>query len=159
MIWTDRAERFFADYEDYHRDPRNEWCHYIGVPMILFGLLGILWPLGVWHADLSIYGLSDQYPIEGIWAVGLVLAASIFYLWMDFKRGALFGFVLQFALAPAATMTLKTAWILFVVGWIFQLMGHFVFEKRSPAFLSNLVQVFVAPIWIFARLTGRSKAT
>jgi uncharacterized membrane protein YGL010W len=155
MRWTHRAEQFFTDYEDYHRNSRNEWCHFIGIPMIVFGLLGLLWPLGVWSVDMSIYGLSEQYPIPGIWAVLLVFAASIFYLWMDLKWGAVFGFILQFALVPAAAMTASTAWALFIGGWIFQFIGHFVFEKRSPAFLSNLRHVLVAPIWIFARLTGR----
>ncbi len=35
---------------------------------------------------------------------------------------------------------------LFVVGWIFQLVGH-VFEGKPPAFFSNPVYLLVGPYW------------
>jgi uncharacterized membrane protein YGL010W len=39
--------------------------------------------------------------------------------------------------------------ILFVGGWILQLVGH-VFEGRKPALADNLFQIFVAPIFLTA---------
>jgi hypothetical protein len=41
-----------------------------------------------------------------------------------------------------------------VVGWAFQLFGHYVYEKKSPAFLTTLSHLFVGPMWIFARWIG-----
>jgi uncharacterized membrane protein YGL010W len=45
------------------------------------------------------------------------------------------------------------AWIVFAVlfvgGWILQLVGH-VFEGRKPALADNLFQIFVAPIFLAA---------
>ena len=46
--------------------------------------------------------------------------------------------------------------VLFVVGWIFQFIGHYVYEKRAPAFYRNLAHLLVGPLWILAKATGRS---
>ncbi len=34
------------------------------------------------------------------------------------------------------------------MGWIFQGIGHAVYEKRSPAFLRNLVHLLVGPAFL-----------
>ena len=39
--------------------------------------------------------------------------------------------------------------VLFVGGWILQLVGH-VYEGRRPALADNLFQIFVAPIFLAA---------
>jgi uncharacterized membrane protein YGL010W len=39
--------------------------------------------------------------------------------------------------------------VLFVGGWILQLVGH-VYEGRRPALTDNLFQIFVAPIFLVA---------
>jgi uncharacterized membrane protein YGL010W len=41
--------------------------------------------------------------------------------------------------------------LLFVGGWILQLVGH-VFEGRKPALAANLFQIFVAPIFLAAEV-------
>ena len=41
--------------------------------------------------------------------------------------------------------------LLFVGGWIIQLVGH-VFEGRKPALADNLFQIFVAPIFLAAEV-------
>ena len=41
--------------------------------------------------------------------------------------------------------------VLFVGGWILQLVGH-VFEGRKPALVDNLFQIFVAPIFLAAEV-------
>jgi uncharacterized membrane protein YGL010W len=37
---------------------------------------------------------------------------------------------------------------LFVLGWIFQFIGHSVYEHKSPAFLTNVLHLLVGPLWI-----------
>ena len=41
--------------------------------------------------------------------------------------------------------------IFFVGGWAFQLVGHG-FEGRKPALLDNLVQIFVAPVFLMSEI-------
>ena len=37
---------------------------------------------------------------------------------------------------------------LFLLGWIFQFVGHSVYEHKSPAFLTNFLHLLVGPLWI-----------
>ena len=38
-----------------------------------------------------------------------------------------------------------------VVGWIAQYVGHLRYEKKSPAFYTNLSQMLIGPLWVFAK--------
>jgi len=44
---------------------------------------------------------------------------------------------------------------LFVVGWIFQFVGHW-YEKKPPEFLKDWRFLFVGLRWWFAKLRGRA---
>ncbi|MEE8201088.1 MAG: Mpo1-like protein, partial [Candidatus Acidoferrales bacterium] len=37
-----RLERLWANYEEHHRTAGNKWCHLVGIPLIIVGLLGLL---------------------------------------------------------------------------------------------------------------------
>ena len=43
---------------------------------------------------------------------------------------------------------------LFVVGWVFQFIGH-AFERKPPEFLKDWRFLFVGLRWWFAKLAGR----
>ena len=44
----------------------------------------------------------------------------------------------------------KLALALFVVGWVFQFVGHWI-EGNSPAFFRNPVYLLVGPVWLARR--------
>ena len=44
---------------------------------------------------------------------------------------------------------------LFVIGWIFQFVGHLGYEKKSPAFLKNAGHLLVGPLWVLEAAMGR----
>jgi uncharacterized membrane protein YGL010W len=44
---------------------------------------------------------------------------------------------------------------LFVVGWIFQLVGHY-YEKKPPEFFTDWRFLFVGLRWWFAKVRGRA---
>jgi uncharacterized membrane protein YGL010W len=46
--------------------------------------------------------------------------------------------------------------VLFVGGWILQGVGHYVYERNSPAFFRNFVHLAVGQLWILAKATGRA---
>lgn len=47
----------------------------------------------------------------------------------------------------------KASLVIFVLSWIFQFVGHGVFEGRAPALLDNLVQALVmAPFFVFLEI-------
>jgi uncharacterized membrane protein YGL010W len=136
-------EEQMAVYSAYHQDARNKATHFVGVPIIV---LSLFIPL----AWLRIDGVS----------AGMMLAAIVlaYYLALDLALGLamvlVFGALL---LAGERIAALGTAagWIwfavLFVGGWILQLVGH-IFEGRRPALADNLFQVFIAPIFLCAEL-------
>jgi uncharacterized membrane protein YGL010W len=51
---------------------------------------------------------------------------------------------------PAALVSPPVAGGLFVGGWVLQIIGHSVFEKNKPAFLSDPYYLLVGPVWVAA---------
>src|SRR5205814_1307041 len=104
----------FADYASYHQTKGNKWFHRLGIPLIMLTLIGML----------------ARVPFA---AIALILVAEIVYAMLDWRLAAIM-------LVVSAAFYFVGAWIpfwinvaLFVVGWIFQFVGHSVYEKRSPA--------------------------
>jgi len=59
-----------------------------------------------------------------------------------------------FAAAPFVQDLWKAAALLFVVGWIFQFVGHW-FEGKPPEFLRDWRFLFVGLRWWVAKIRGR----
>lgn len=128
----------FADYAAYHRTTGNKWCHRVGIPLIMFSLIGLL-------ARVNLVR-TDDFRLDA--ALVLVFAASIWYFAADWRFGAI---MLAVSLAMWAAAWMVSWWThlaLFVAGWILQFVGHGVFEKRKPAFFRNFVHLLVGPLWI-----------
>jgi uncharacterized membrane protein YGL010W len=41
---------------------------------------------------------------------------------------------------------------LFVLGWSLQFLGHAVFERRRPAFVDDLSQALIGPMFVVAKM-------
>jgi uncharacterized membrane protein YGL010W len=136
-----------AFYAAYHQDARNKATHFIGVPVIM---LSLFIPLAWLRVDAGGF----------IVTAAMVLAAVVltYYFILDLSLGAAM-LVVTAALVWAgdriAALGMTQGWIwfavLFVGGWILQLVGH-VFEGRKPALADNFLQIFVAPIFLCAEL-------
>jgi uncharacterized membrane protein YGL010W len=63
----------------------------------------------------------------------VILASTLYYLRLD---------------AALAAMML--------VASVVSAVGHYVYEKKSPAFFRNVTHLLVGPLWILAKATGRS---
>ena len=139
-----RLQHYFAEYDRYHTTRGNEFCHYLGIPLIILALLGMLR-----HVALGA-GLN----------VGLLLlvAAFLFYLTLSPRLALAMLLVSAGLYALSLWLTLALAAGVFVVGWILQFVGHGVYEKRAPAFLGNLVHLMVGPLWILNRALRLEKA-
>jgi len=134
-------EEQMSTYAAYHQDPRNKATHFIGVPLIVLSLfIPLAWlRLG----DISL-------------AMVLAAAVIVYYLLLDVPLGLamLVVFAVLAWLGERIAMQGAVAgwsWfaVLFVGGWILQLVGH-VYEGRRPALADNLLQIFVAPIFLAA---------
>ena len=124
----------FADYAAYHQTKGNKWFHRFGIPMIVLTLLGMLARVPVW-----------QWITAG---VVLIAIAEAVYFALDWKLGAVMLVVMAIFYLIGAALPLGVNIALFVAGWIFQFIGHSVYEHRQPAFLKNGLHLLVGPLWI-----------
>jgi uncharacterized membrane protein YGL010W len=69
------------------------------------------------------------------------------------------------AIAGLVVLYVVSAWVTwpyaiaaFVVGWIFQFVGH-AYEGKSPAFLTNLLHLLVGPLWVASHLVPKSASS
>lgn len=136
-----------SQYAAYHRDGRNVFTHFIGIPMIVLAVTALLgrpaMPLGDGALMLT--------P-----AVIVYLLSCLFYLRLSFGFGVAMAAILAvFVWAGAWIAALSTtAWLasgigLFVAGWIIQFVGHY-YEGRKPAFVDDLVGLLVGPLFLVA---------
>ena len=63
--------------------------------------------------------------------------------------------VILFAVAIVVHGVWVAAVVLFVVGWIFQLVGH-AYEHKPPEFMKDWRYLFVGLRWWMAKLRGRA---
>src|SRR5438067_8634429 len=119
----------FGDYASYHRTKGNKWFHRFGIPLIMLSGLGLL-------ARLAIAPHVDA-------AVLLIAAAAIVYFILDWRLAMLMLIVSAAFYVAGAALPLWVNVALFVLGWILQFVGHSVYEKRQPAFLTNAMHLLI----------------
>jgi uncharacterized membrane protein YGL010W len=136
----------FTDYAAFHGTPGNRACHYIGIPLIVFSISALL---GTIHVA-TVGGFTVTA------AEVTLVGVTLYYLSLDATLAALMLATFVALDVVARQLPLGVAVVLFVVGWILQFVGHYVYEKRSPAFYRNLAHLLVGPLWILAKATGRA---
>src|SRR5579863_5643690 len=127
-------DTLWVDYDQHHRSAGNQYCHMLGIPLIIIGLLA-----GP-HFDFS--GLPLDLGIL------LVLGAGVVYVFLDAKLGGVMFVVNVGFYLIARQLNWELALALFVLGWVFQFVGHGIYEKRAPAFSKNLAHLLVGPLWV-----------
>lgn len=135
----------FSDYAAFHGTPGNRACHYVGIPLIVLSLFALLSAVPL----LSLGGYT-------ITLAEVLLAATAYYLTLDPVLAVLMLAISAASIAVGRRIPVAWAVALFVVGWIFQFVGHYVYEKRAPAFYRNLAHLLVGPLWILAKATRRA---
>ena len=140
-------EALFADYSECHRTAGNKLFHRLGIPLIVLSTLGML-------AHVTIFRTRDFSADLGM----IVLVASaIFYIALDWKLGTGMAVVTAAFYWIGRSLPLWLNLTMFILGWIFQFVGHAVYEKNSPAFARNLVHLLVGPLWILKGLVSPSR--
>lgn len=136
-----------AHYAAYHRNPRNVFTHFIGIPMIVLALTTLLARPALPLGDGSLHVTP---------AMVVHVLACLFYLRLAFGFGVVMAALLALFVAAGAWLaTLATAiWLaagigLFVVGWVVQFIGHY-YEGRKPAFVDDLAGLLVGPLFLVA---------
>ena len=136
----------FSDYSSFHRTPGNKACHYVGIPLIMLSLLALLARVPLFEAGGFTVTAAEV----------LVVAATVYYLTLDTALAVIMLAAAALMAALGRGLPIPVSIGLFVLGWVFQFVGHYVYEKKSPAFARNLVHLLVGPLWIAARAVGRA---
>ena len=132
------VQTLFADYASFHQTAGNKFFHRLGIPMIMLSLIGMLTQVPIFDAGTIRFDA----------AMLLIAASAAYYFVIEWRLAiAMIAISIAFYFIGAAI----PFWInvaLFVLGWIFQFIGHSVYEKKKPAFLRNFVHLLVGPLWI-----------
>lgn len=90
---------------------------------------------------ISQYSRSHQHPVNRFChTIGIPMVA-----------GSIVLIVIAFWVEPLWPW----AWALFVIGWIFQFVGHWV-EGKPPEFFKDWRFLFVGLSWWYAKLRGKA---
>ncbi|MBY3626102.1 DUF962 domain-containing protein [Acinetobacter sp. CUI P1] len=138
-------ERLLSQYAAYHLDQKNIVTHFVGIPLIVFSILCLTARVGVEISGVSVTLASI-----------LIVLSAIYYISLD----KLFGFLMLIIFIAAYPLAVKIAvlpmwsWLgasigIFVVGWVFQFVGHY-FEKKKPAFVDDLIGLAIGPLFVLA---------
>lgn len=132
-----------SQYAAYHRDPHNIATHFVGIPLIVIAVATLL-------SRPQWMGISP--------AVLVMLASAVFYLRLELRLGLLMTLLLALTvwLGHALAGLGTAAWLgwsigLFVVGWVFQFVGHY-YEGRKPAFIDDVTGLIVGPLFVVVEL-------
>lgn len=142
-------EALFADYASFHQTAGNKAFHRLGIPLIMLSLIGMLTQVPLFDAGTIRIDL----------AMLLIAASSAYYFVIEWRLAIAM-------IAVSIAFYFIGAWIpfwinvaLFVLGWIFQFIGHKVYEHKNPAFFRNFVHLLVGPLWILNDLVPVVKTT
>ncbi|GAB4357800.1 MAG: DUF962 domain-containing protein [Gammaproteobacteria bacterium] len=132
------------DYGASHQHPVNKAIHWVCVPVILWTLLALIWPIQL--------GVSP-------W-INLCTAFMLFCLWFYARLSwpitigmaaiALISVALiQWHLHQVSWPLWQTALTLFVLAWIGQFIGHKI-EGKRPSFFEDLQFLLIGPAWLLS---------
>jgi uncharacterized membrane protein YGL010W len=136
----------FAEYARFHATKGNQACHYFAIPLIVLSILAMLARVGLFYVAGHAVTAAEL----------TVIVITLYYLTLDVTLAALMLVISAAMIAVGRPLGFAAGLGLFVFGWIIQFVGHYVYEKKSPAFFRNLVHLLVGPLWVLAKATGRA---
>jgi len=136
----------FDDYAAFHRTPGNKACHSFGIPIIVLSSLALL-------AQVPLFSIAG---FTVTLAEVMIALFTIYYLTLDAALAAMmFSAYVLLAVVGRFIAPIPAAG-LFAFGWVLQGVGHYVYEKNSPAFFRNFAHLAVGQLWILAKAVGRA---
>lgn len=148
------------DYSELHKNPINRSIQWICIPLLTFGLLGI-----VWSIPFPYLAFLGKYNGFVNWA-SFLIACSIYYYYKlspVLSYGILL-FVFAFSAGIVGLEKLHTnqSWPtmgsacmgIFVLGLALQFFGY-KYEGKTPALSSNIKSLLNGPIWLMHRVFNK----
>lgn len=136
-----------AHYAAYHRDQRNILTHFVGIPLIVFGIGVLLARLQLTLPGINFTAAWVAFCFAGAWylsrrgplTLGVAVTAAVGVL-VGLAHGVAGGGLASWLAWGAGS---------FMVGWAVQFLGHY-YEGRKPAFLDDIFGLLVGPMFVTA---------
>ncbi len=145
-------EQWLADYGEHHQDHTNKTLHWLGIPIIVFSLIGMLY----------LIPLPCALRCRGI-TVALIVAVVALLYYFALSRPLAVGMLIVLAAMYAAVSAsvellgdraLIVMVAVFVLGWIIQFVGHKI-EGQKPSFFEDLQFLLIGPVWLLSDVYRR----
>lgn len=140
------ATELMTKYAAYHRDRRNIATHFVGIPLIVFAVGGLLSRPTFGVGDVALTPAAFAWALTTLWYLSrgnLALGVAT----------SLTNLLLIAAALPLGQLD-TAAWLgwslgAFAVGWALQFVGHY-YEGRKPAFIDDIRGLLVGPMFVVA---------
>ncbi|MEW6995526.1 DUF962 domain-containing protein [Colwelliaceae bacterium MEBiC 14330] len=147
-------EEQLARYKSVHLNKKNIQTHFVGVPLIVFAVTLML-SMVTFEVNMEvIFGRPFYFSFSLAMAIFSVVALYYLVLHRLLALGMFLYIVANLMLAELFRDTqglIIIALALFVLGWLIQFIGHY-FEKAKPAFVDDLSQFLIGPLFLMAEL-------
>ena len=139
-------QQWLDEYGTHHQNAVNKIIHWICVPLIFFGVVGLL------------YSVKFQYTVFqfrlNMAVFGLVFVMLYYQkLSIPLSFGMFLFSILCLFFCNLIEMNGYRLWlvslIIFVVAWIGQFIGHKI-EGQKPSFLEDLQFLLIGPAWLLS---------
>ncbi|HWA86117.1 MAG TPA: Mpo1-like protein [Opitutus sp.] len=145
------ADQWFAEHTLVHTGSDRDFIHWMCAPLLFLSVLGLLWSIPV-PAALAAGLLGFR------WSLPAIVLALIYYARISLPLAiGLLGFVVL-CLVAISQVALHAPWpvwqvcvVLFVVGWIGELVGR-VLDRRIPSLARDLAFIVIGPAWLMSKL-------
>jgi len=136
------VEQLLEKYAESHRNPVNEYIHFVCVPVIMWTVLGLIWAVHPWAAvAAALLSLAYYFSLSVAFALGMSLMATAML-------------AILYLLPPPWVLPLAIG--AFVIAWIFQFVGHKI-EGKKPSFFDDLRFLLIGPLFVLGFLYRRLK--
>jgi uncharacterized membrane protein YGL010W len=141
-------EGWIGRYANDHQHPTNRVIHTVCVPLIVWSIVALLWPIPLPTADGT----------PGVWATAAIGLALAYYARLSLMlAGAMFAALAACALTSHALLvvagpvgTWAAGGAVFAVAWVAQFYGHKL-EGKRPSFLTDLQYLLIGPLWVLVK--------
>ena len=138
-----------STYKSVHLNKKNVYTHFIGIPAIIWSLMVLL---SLLELPVALGDSDHSLTFAMLFFSGVII--YYFMLHISLAIGQVVFIIPMFYSAHLVAQMPNAVWIaiiVFVVGWIFQFIGHH-YEKAKPAFVDDLNQLLIGPFFLMAEV-------
>ncbi|CDW85336.1 UNKNOWN [Stylonychia lemnae] len=145
--------QFYFNYAKYHYNPTNKLIHLIFIPQIIFTIWALLHYAPSYTFVVSNYEVTIDISLVVITIVSMIFSLVDTLIAFGCLTGGLTLYFISLYLYVNDEEIfggnhLKVMLAIHIVSWIFQFIGHGIFEKRAPALSENVFLLFLAPFFV-----------